>query len=250
MKVNLYSEDECRLWCTSFMDGDDVTFEQIEKVDAELGEIPEWFDWEERDVIRMFDPGCYLADLDKPWHMTSRGLWLLTEGLAPGQAFLVRITQPHWYKCGGYENPDEMDVEYFWDVVGRANWTARQSANAWNRFLKNAPLSQEATRIQRDKERQFHLNAKPKDMVVERTVFGGYYDDYIPDKQRFALASIRGEKKKGPWGFRYPRHYICTSEDVPIYEDEKAYTSLFAAAQKRGIKITLAELKKLPTGHR
>ena len=174
MKINLYSPDECRIWCRSFLDGDDVDFEELEKVDLELGEVPDWYNQSDDRVCEMFDPGCAFFYDDRPWELPDRARFLLQEGLAPGQAFLVCVTEPHWYRCGGeYE---EWDVEYYCDVIEKASWTPAQSANAWRRFLKEAPASLVAERAAQAKEHRRRKKAR-KYMAVHRVSYGGYYDD-------------------------------------------------------------------------
>jgi hypothetical protein len=239
MKVNLYSPDECRVWFHSYQDGDDVGFETLERCVIEVGEQPEWFNVID-DLLEVFDPGPSIFTSKEDWSLTDRGTWLLEEGIAPGQAFQLRITEPRWY-CTESMDGTEYDVEYFYDVIGKANWTASQTVNAWCRFLKQSKESLAAYRKATEREIQRRKKAV-KHMAVRRVEYGGYYDDYIPDHFRYELLSTLTPR-------RYYNYTLAQGDGQPYGQEEDAMYSLFQNVQKNGIKLTLEQLKKLPKAH-
>jgi hypothetical protein len=243
MKVNLFSPDEVRIWMKSFMDGDDVDFEQMEKgLDLELGQPPEWIrDYEDVGFDHVIKPGPYFPDYDKPWRFTHRATFLLQEGLAPGQPFLVSFKPPHWYRCGGYEYPEEWDCDYDWSIVKKANWSWQRSVRAWQTFLKSAPEAQELEKKIREREEERHRKAAKYHAVLRIPHYGSSMDDYGPDKERLELVSILKTQRN-----LHGSRTLACGESVGIWEDEAAYAALLKATQKEGFPYTLEQLKKLP----
>lgn len=101
---DFYSEKKVRVWLL-FDPRDDLCLSRAEPGE-EIGEPPDWYDYE-------IDGVGWNTILDIGWvkgKVRSEILWMLAEGIAPGQPFLVDLPKPRYYRCGEYGS--ETDVEY------------------------------------------------------------------------------------------------------------------------------------------
>lgn len=55
-------------------------------------------------------------------------------GVAPGQAFLLRIDQPRRVSVS-WEYPSEYDIEWDWDLVRVCPWTSDMVRQNWDEVL-------------------------------------------------------------------------------------------------------------------
>lgn len=87
---------------------------------------PEWLRYELAENSLDFILGIEGIDEE------DRMKWLLQEGIAPGQPFLLEVIQPT-YSYGYY---GDCDVEYDYDIVKVQPWTPEAVARAFERVLR------------------------------------------------------------------------------------------------------------------
>lgn len=193
--INTYGDEDALVWLKYKVNIDgnyDLYAVEIDP-DDEIGEIPEWFDdsvnevgWTDMLNVAGFVGVEYRGCRFYEPHAKSA----LAHGVAPGQPFMVKTTKPRWYRCGGWEYPDECDVEYETTVIAKAGWTSARIAKTWESFyakrLKrwNKMADQEAI----VKERRIN---DTKRMFLRTNPFwgNGYYDEMGPDHVRLTLCS-------------------------------------------------------------
>ncbi len=129
-RFNIYTPDYIRVWL-KVAPSEDLAFVEDESP-FDVGERPDWLDEE--------IGNCGWSDfLGADWvgHWPDANLhWLLTEGIAPGQPFLVEMSRPHYTKSGGYYEPEEWDVEYDANVMQIDKWPAARTLKAWTRAVR------------------------------------------------------------------------------------------------------------------
>jgi len=248
--VNRYSKDECRVWGRTIFDGWDMEPEEI-PVDLELGEIPEWFDYEWREMkFDMLEAPFKSNDLwtseASVWHLPTWFSWIFKHGLAPGQPFQISILFPDYITSETMEGT-EYDVHYYAELCDVVPWTAKQAAYAWERYPKLAKRQWVETgkQVLRDDERR---RAATDHMFVDFTHYhgDGYYDEMAgPTHVRATLVS---RLKLGGNPHYIPYHPIAHGEGFRFESNwvETAIEKLYSAVQKANIPLSLEQLKKLP----
>jgi hypothetical protein len=246
-RVNIYTPDRVRIWLRLSPE-DGFELEELSSVEL-VGEPPEWLDTDVRE-------SGWDSVLGVPWLHTTKDedgndwsegllLWALWEGIAPGQPFLVELLKPHWYRCGGYEYPDEWDVEYSAEVLAVYPWPTKRVADAWERELKDTL----ADRKQIAKERRELKKLQETDvssMSLVRTDFctGRCCHECCCGAHgvRYKLVSKASLKKDDRWAYAE----LVWGEDRGGDWD-KAMEDLLANISKRLPHLDLELVKKMPS---
>ena len=132
------------------------------------------------------DVGALLSGGWSTQHMLE---WAMTSGIAPGQPFMVEMSEPvyseTWTDCGL-----EHDVEYPWDVHYVVPWGALRAARAWEREFQAQRDEQEAL-AKRARHLRHLERTTPKAMYLMR-------DGYCPkehscsDHEGWTVCSFSG----------------------------------------------------------
>lgn len=98
--VNIYCPSEVRVWFSMHPDHFREDLCLRERGRDRIGTPPEWFTDDPigrcEEVLDLY--GSFRSvDSGEGWVFTERStLWALEHGIAPGQPFLVRISEPQW----------------------------------------------------------------------------------------------------------------------------------------------------------
>lgn len=131
-RFNIYTPDYIRVWL-KVDPAEDLNFVEDEYT-FDIGERPGWLDVEIAENGMGWDDILGVA-VTGGW--PNREIrWLLKEGIAPGQPFLVEMGRPHYYKTGGYCGPEEWGVDYDADVMQLTKWPTARVLKAWTKNAK------------------------------------------------------------------------------------------------------------------
>ena len=189
MFTNVYTPAFCEVWLRLETGGHDLVVEELPKTE-EIGVKPDWIEFELGEV-------GWDGLLSPEWHEgTSWMTWALEQGLCPYQPFLVWVGKPHYYRCGGYEYPEEWDVEYDWEVIAHEHRNAKQAVRVWHRFVASRRRLLDAEMIagQKLRERRHH------DVTAMFIRYDSYWSDYCDDMTPPDGAIVRLCSSHGGWG--------------------------------------------------
>lgn len=74
--------------------------------------------------------------LEIPYDDMERAQWALEHGIAPGQAFLMEVRPPHYFRCGNPMDGEDWDVEYRSEFLRAEPWHAESAASQWEEWIK------------------------------------------------------------------------------------------------------------------
>jgi hypothetical protein len=244
--TNVYSTVACYVWLYLVRDGVDLAVEPYLGAD-DFGTVPEWFDYEIGncgwDGIISPDYKSWRSDespsdFDGTWNN-----WGLEQGVCPGQPFLVEMKHPHYYKCGGYEYPEEVDVEYYWDIVMRAPYSAKQAARIWVQWQKKCAdncqvMQRAAARLRRRRARNVEA------MFIQHDSFwADRYDEMTaPDGVIVRLCSNFGH-----YGTLAEGRSGRKRDEERTDAQERAWNDLLANVREHLPHLDLDVVRKLPT---
>lgn len=166
--------------------------------DVERGERPEWYQYE-RESLGWDDI------LDVRWNSDGTGKlrWMLDEGIAPGQPFLVELPHPH-YSTSHTENGTEYDVEFNPDIIRISPMSRLKAVSDLEKEYKLV-----AERLRWKEERaakhRFLVRTDVKAMFIEISHFftgNSYRDDMAsPTGLRYSLCSSASldKRERGKW---------------------------------------------------
>lgn len=185
----------------------------IESVcDDSVGEMPEWYD---RDVTEtgwdsiLGSLGC--GNMEWASDLT----WLIAQGIAPNQPFLVHLETPHWYKSGGYEYPEEWDCEYDWWIAHVAPLPPSVVLERWARALRYEKSDREYMK-RRWSELEYLQRTDVKSM-------------YIKSESYFARGQSSYDDMEMPRGFRYT---LCSEAALP--KETRSFAQLVSGESDEG----------------
>lgn len=124
-RFNVYTPTRVRVWLRVDPVFDLDFMEEVVRFD--VGKRPDWLDAEIADHGMTWEDFLGVDGLIGWPH--AQLTWLLTQGIAPGQAFLVEMSKPLYYRCGEYDM--ETDVEYDANVIQIERWPAARVLKAW-----------------------------------------------------------------------------------------------------------------------
>ena len=203
--VDVYTPTECHAWLRAARDHDDMRLVVEECGTHQVGEAPEWLEYE------LSEAGWDTILETNSWSNGDQDNWFLRNGVAPLQPFQIVVTPPRYYRCGGWEYPDETDVEYYYEIIGRARMTPKQAARAWEQWTRaksRAEVRAEIRKAKLDEKRATSL----KDFRIQYDVYwtGGYYDGSSPPDGRIVrLVSTYQDRRSS---------YVFSSGYCPLLE--------------------------------
>ena len=128
--IDLYGEKVCRVWF--YLEEFCLSLERLNLA----GDMPDWLDIE-------LMQACWDEILELPRDDDERAVWALERGIAPGQAFLMEIRPPHYFKSGPYDC-QEWDCEYDTQFVRAKPMLAQEAADQWEEWIKAGYLDGQA----------------------------------------------------------------------------------------------------------
>ena len=224
------------IWFRGCHDGPDMYIEPIPDL-PELGSLSgplrqeiEHTDW------------AGIADHDIPFRPDhgSTWTWLLQNGIAPHQPFLMRFGEPEWTKCG-YEEP-EWDVEYDVELVRVIPWKPESAARRWERANRErneffAWRERRTAEVAEARRTRIDCMYTTVDLYFAER----YCDGDMPGGVRHILVSdYRPED-----GFGGGWAHLATGESARGNHDE-AFAKLVENVAKAGLALDAQALKALP----
>lgn len=96
-----------------------------------VGRLPAWRYWDESYSVH----DMLTADTSSYEEVYIH--WALEHGVAPGQPFLLRINEPEYTRCGGYDGYDEFDVDWSYEFIRAVPWSRDKALRSWAAFTSN-----------------------------------------------------------------------------------------------------------------
>lgn len=122
---DLYSEEVCRVWF--YLEEFDLLLSRANST----ADMPDWLRIELSAVRWDEILGISYAD-------DRRAAWALGYGVAPGQAFLMEVRPPHYFRCGNPLDGDDWDCEYNTTFLKTEPMPLAEAANQWEAWIKAA----------------------------------------------------------------------------------------------------------------
>lgn len=119
---DFYSEEVCRVWF--YLEEFCLSLAQVSPED----ELPDWLEVE-------LMPAGWDEILGIPGSDDERAAWALEHGIAPGQAFLMEIKPPHYFRCGNPFDGEEWDCEYDATFLGTEPMPLAEAADQWEAWI-------------------------------------------------------------------------------------------------------------------
>lgn len=124
---NFYSEEVCRVWF--YLEEFCLSLVQVSPED----ELPDWL------AIERMQVG-WDSILEAPGGDDERAVWALEHGIAPGQAFLMEIKPPRYFRCGNPSDGDDWDCEYNTAFLKTEPMPLAEAADQWEAWIRAAYL--------------------------------------------------------------------------------------------------------------
>lgn len=256
LRVNVYAKDVVRVWL-KLDPANDLRLVRCE-VDATCGESPEWLDDdvdENWDIILEVGWRYSTADVDENEWPEAHFLWGLEHGIAPGQPFLVELPTPNWYRCGGYEYPNEWDVSYDPRVVRVWEWSQERCLAAWERALKEEVEYRASESDRRRRLRELRRTDISKMYVrYSSACMGQCYSDWYSGPHRVAANLCSNATLDG--GYGWGNAVLASGYDPPYDSNENrdgtragALDALVVEVLKELPHMTDAQVRGLPVRH-
>lgn len=145
--VNLYlSDGTCYVWVALEESGEDLDLCMIGNdppmmKDREGEPTGHWLEFELNQAgwECIISPEHTTVDSSQGWCFGQTWVnFALREGLAPRQAFLLKLDPPVYsqsydYWSGGYE----YDVEYSWEIIAREPYSQKKALRAWDKWINH-----------------------------------------------------------------------------------------------------------------
>lgn len=196
--VDIYSQDFCRVWLLAVYEGRD----DLEPRSASrycIGSVPDWYGNEDIDII--IGPQWKTEESGEGWVFASTWFnWLLRRGLAPGQAFLLHIDAPTYYRTSW--EYDEWDADWHCEILQCEPWSPETATNSWERVnTRRLKYKQTAVSRMRELNRLRKTDTSAMYLVQDRYYAHGYHEDMWPDGAIVKLCtrhtSVEGTGKHG-----------------------------------------------------
>lgn len=245
--TNLYAPKFVRIWLA--LEGD--RFEDVGEF--EHGELPEWYGTDAMELG--WDGILQTYGRSSQSEFPHDLLFLLDNGLAPDQPFLVHLETPHWYKSS-YEY-NEWDCEWTWDIIDRVRLKPEVSAKRWEEVIKGEQVWREA-KAEREARHRFLTRSQRDAMFITMFWYFGngqsIYDDMeMPRALRLSLCSSVpwDPKQLESWNPKRPDQYRHCSATLVSGEDdggdhEKAMNALVKNAMTALPGLEEQFIRKLP----
>lgn len=244
--TNVYSTVGCYVWLQLVRDGVDLTVEPYFGAD-DFGTVPDWFDYEIGQIgwdgVISPDYKSWRADGPPSDFIGTWNNWAIEQGLCPGQRFLVEMKHPRYYRCGGYEYPEEIDVEYYWDIVMREPRSLRQTVRAWEQWQKKCADNRRALQRAADRLR-YRRETTVREMFIQYDSFWTHHYDEMsyPDGVVVRLCSGIGH-----WGVLAEGRSDRKGDEERTDARERAWAALLADVRERLPHLDPNVIRKLPT---
>ena len=240
-----YTEDgTIYLWHKLVLAADDLEPERCGTVD--MGRPPEWMAHEDDlSLYYLMGPPHLSVTHDRHSFIETWIRWALEEGLAPGQPFLVRISQPHYSRS--YEG--EYDVDWDVDIVRVMPRTPQQALRAWDRTLKLVVSYRNAWIKRWDRLKRLQIEDTDALCIQTDHYFPsryGYDEMTPPSGLRVTLCSKHNSMYGQSKGRSHPAHLISGEDDEGRYDE--AFRDLLKNVQKYYPEIPLVTV--LAKSHR
>lgn len=205
----------------------------------EIGTRPEWLQYELENM-------SWSDILDARLYGEHKLRWMLENGIAPGQPFLVELPHPHysksWTDCGY-----EYDTDYSPDIVRIRPMKPSQIANLLE-HEQNYIEKARVWKVEHDAKQAFLVRTDVKAMFVETQVYFGRhqssYDDMcMPSGIRYGLCSNASIDKRvrGRW-----RTATLAQGQDDEGDHKKAFEQLVEEAVKRLPGLSAEVVRALP----
>ena len=192
--VDFFSREVVRVWLMLDREND-LSMEECG--DDEVGTRPEWLQYELENM-------SWSDMLDARLYGEHKLSWMLENGIAPNQPFLVELPHPHYSKSwtdGGYE----YDTEYSPEIIRIRPLKPSRVAAALEQerdYIAKARV----WKAERDAKERFLVRTDVKAMIIESAVYFGpsqpTYDDMcMPSGIRYTLCSTASldKARAGRW---------------------------------------------------
>lgn len=233
--VDVFFEDRAYVWYRLHQSTPDFDLDMERFEGNQIGETPEWMEEYE-------DVSTLMHKLTQGSYSSWTGFnFALTEGIMPGQPFLLELGMPRWYRCS-YEY-NEWDVDYDIEIV-RVLPRDPQKVTAWidrATFRKKRYEEKRARELEELRTlRQTDLSA----MFLEQSYYfvdpPGYDDMAIPTGKSVSLCTTHTALPGRPtWG----RTDLVYGQDPDSWE--KAFENLYTAVEKT-LGFTKQQIENLP----
>ena len=164
--------------------------------------------------------------------------WGLSEGIGPGQPFLVHVLPPRWYESGWEVR--EWDVEWTWDLIHVMPRKPENAAKSWQRYVDRQKRYEEKSQrlLKRLRYRREH---DPKALLLKWESYWAHgYADGPPDGIRVHLDS---KHIKQDWVTL--NSYLAEGEDNDGSR-QVALAKLLTAVKTKYPHLSDVDLGKLP----
>jgi hypothetical protein len=208
--VDFIHPKEIYIWFAFVPNGGDLELERVS--DDEDGLWPEWLTFEVEQA------GWDFIDTHNKWgdRFGGNAVWALEHGIAPYQPFRVHCLEPRYYRSGGYEYPEEWDVEWDWDVnriIPISDW---DTIRRWEYyFMENAQHHEAVAHERAYWDNQHRTQIKAMKIVSDMYWADGYYDDMTPPNG--LMLKLRSDLWDR-FGRNHWRDLITVREDSGDYE--------------------------------
>ena len=120
---DLYSEEVCQVWL--YLEEFDLLLSQANLA----ADMPEWLSAE-------LSATGWDEILEIPYADDKRAVWALGHGIAPGQAFLMEIRTPRYFRCGNPFDGEDWDCEYNTTFLKAEPMPLAEAADQWEAWIK------------------------------------------------------------------------------------------------------------------
>jgi hypothetical protein len=234
--VDFFSKEVVRVWLKLDREND-LSMEECG--DDEIGTRPEWLQYELENM-------SWSDMLDARLYGEHKLSWMLENGIAPDQPFLVELPHPHysksWTDCGY-----EYDTEYSPDIIRIRPMKPSRVAEALERE-QNYIAKARAWKEERDEQQRFLARTDVKAMLIESAVYFGRnqssYDDMcMPSGIRYTLCSTASIDKRvaGRW-----RTASLAQGEDDEGAHEKAFERLVEDAVKQLPGLSVEMVRAMP----
>jgi hypothetical protein len=234
--VDFFSKEVVRVWL--MLDPqNDLSMEECG--DDEIGTRPEWLQYALSNM-------SWSDMLDARLYGEHKLRWMVENGIAPGQPFLVEMPHPHysksWTDCGY-----EYDTEYSPDIIRILPMKPSRVADALERE-QNYLAKSRVWKAEHDAKQEFLVRTDVKAMFVETQVYFGRgqssYDDMcMPSGIRYDLCSNASidKRARGRW-----RTATLAQGEDDEGDRTKAFEKLVDEAVKRLPGLSAEVVRAMP----
>lgn len=227
-KFNLYTPETVRLWFVILNTEGYLELEDAE--DDNYGKTPTWLTEGHdsiEDLVR-----CELISFDYV-------PWMLREGIAPGQPFLIEM-EPTRYSGPDYNGEYDADTPCF--LITKVPWSNEKSAKAWGTFLEERDaLNAAVAEAERQSQKRTWENVAGMSFRFSRYFAKGQSSLDDMEMPQGILYRLEGKDPQDP---HWPRPLVEGRDDTG--DHQKAKEACIAKALQEHPELPVELLRSKP----